>query len=727
MPGIGGSSSQSPVQQVRALLLQLERGERVGAAGEQAKTCQELLDLVRRWPEEPPEDEAKLLSRLTPQVSKFTEGQQHDIVGAFRPLSDSVGQKLAECATALNRWLAEAPEAEKDRGVHAQKLAELLQEVDGALWFRCYKKCPGLAVKASFLLAAASVIRAVYGEGAPLRSQVMMQPRAILLVRRMAERLFHTPRHGNVLLIWHEGRLERYNRTLWRAARRAADRLRDELQVRLVSALRRATSPVQAAGGKAKPALQLELRPWPMVGCPLAKTFLEFVAQRGRELGGLGKPALSECPPHCLWPQTLRRLLGLLDTFEILPSEPSERGEGLGVVRLRWEAVSALAFKAVGTKPKASAQASPVNAESKASPTPVPKIAAPTGAPARGGAPSKQGGDAAAATSDGRGVASGPTKLVQRKMDWSNGVMLARILRRGLRAGDEEWRQSWYQFCKQRRLSAEVGQAPSAPTTEALAEFMERSMQKLLKKRWARDLMYKEVRLPAANGAAPPVAKGAQANSAAMGAARKRTAAAAAAAAAGAPATTAMAAGASVSTTGSRDGSSSGSESSHSKRKRKRRRKERKLDRMMGYGDYFGHGQKVTPEVMMMNQMMGMSMMMGMGAPMTSMGAPMYMPHGMPAQKQQKKDGRTERERAGERPGDRAVERASERAAERTGERASERTRERSERKPEPTAVSSAHVEAATAAAAESKPLAKEAKKLDWSKRKEAMINADDL
>jgi len=53
---------------------------------------------------------------------------------------------------------------------------------------------------------------------------------------------------------------------------------------------------------------------------------------------------------------------------------------------------------------------------------------------------------------------------------------------------------------------------------------------------------------------------------------------------------------------------------------------------MMGFGDYFGRGQSdlhITPEVMMMNQMMGMSMMMNNPLAMMGMGAPM-MTHQMP-------------------------------------------------------------------------------------------------
>jgi len=88
--------------------------------------------------------------------------------------------------------------------------------------------------------------------------------------------------------------------------------------------------------------------------------------------------------------------------------------------------------------------------------------------------------------------------------------------------------------------------------------------------------------------------------------------------------------------------SSSVSESSHSKRRKKKKKEKRKLGSMM-YGDYFGRGQ-VTPEVMMMNQMMGMSMMMnnpalammGMGSPMMAQMPLMQAAGGMKGKKDDK-------------------------------------------------------------------------------------------
>ncbi|CAK0836648.1 unnamed protein product [Prorocentrum cordatum] len=224
---------------------------------------------------------------------------------------------------------------------------------------RWYKRCPDLQAKARFLLALAAVLRAIGGASAELQALVQAHPPVARLVGQLTDRFFVIPEHGSVLTAWRGGG---YNRTLWRAARRASERLKDDLQVRLVSALRKATVPVAAPPGtKARPQLQLELREWPMTGCPLAKELLEFLQQRGSELGDLGQPALDDCPPHALWPSTLRKLLGRLDALELVDAtggkDDAPPGSHRGVVRLRWEAVSYLAFKAVGTTPQAAPEA----------------------------------------------------------------------------------------------------------------------------------------------------------------------------------------------------------------------------------------------------------------------------------------------------------------------------------------------------------------------------------
>lgn len=105
--------------------------------------------------------------------------------------------------------------------------------------------------------------------------------------------------------------------------------------VLLVSAVKRATANTgdEKLRGP-KQALQLQMRDWPMSGCPLARALLEFLKSHAVDLGDLGRPSLREIPPHSLKPATLRNLLSRLDAFDLVGP-----------------AVAALAYKAVGTKP----------------------------------------------------------------------------------------------------------------------------------------------------------------------------------------------------------------------------------------------------------------------------------------------------------------------------------------------------------------------------------------
>jgi len=652
------------LSQLRSLLGQLET--HVGL-DELSRICKELLKVGRRWPQEALEDEGKAFERLSLNLVKFADSQQQDLVSAFRPLCEDVRQRMADLTAALNGWLSEAPHPEK---ASPQRLAELLKSIEDAPQLRWYKQCPDLVVKAHFLLGVASVVRAVQGTSASLHSHAGKDAQVASLLQRLTERFFVVPEHGNILETWHDGRLESYNATLWRAAKRAAGRLKDDLQVRLVSALRRATAPVQPvhAGGKAKPQLQLELHQWPMVHCPLARAFLDFIAQRGPELGDLGQPCLGDCPPHSLQPSTLRKLLGRLDAFEVLDGET----DGLGIVQLRWEAVAALAFKATGTKPKAASMAGVAGSgrtqpEAKSS-----KRAA--AAAVAGSAPLAEEMDGAGEAEACVGAAAKP-----RGINWGNARELQRIIRRGLTAeeGADEWRQAWQQFCRQRRVAFDVVHQSNMPR-ELLADFLERNMQLLTRSSWARSLVsagaeqvdsdhdesgdgMAEAGGSGAGGTAQvgsaDVTRGRGIKSAGLQA-RKR---------------------------GLRSevdhDSSSASESSPSKQRRKRKKEKRRKLGLLGYGDFFGRGKNdlhLTPEVMMMNQMMGMSMMMNNPLAMMGMGASM-MTHQLPlmAGMKMKKEDKLKRDK---------VEEKGKKDA------------------PAPAPTPS-----------------------DWSRRKEAMINADDL
>lgn len=568
--------------------------------------CQQLLDIGRRWPRESLEDEAKAFERLGQQLPKFAASQQQDIVSAFRPLRDDVKRRMLDTTASLVTWLSESSEKSALPGAPASsspsKLVELFQAIDAAPQMRWYKLCAAEAdLKARFLVALASAIRAV-----PLRPSVAAHPKATGLAQDLAGTFFVLPGHGHVLETWHEARLDRYNTTLRRAGKRAAEHFKDELQVQLVSAIRKANA-APPQGSKVRPKMQLELMDWPMSGCPLAKAFLDFLGQRGGELGDLGRPLLSECTAmHSLRPRTLRKMLSRLDAFEVIRGDGDDMSRRRLIVRLRYEAVAALAFKAAGSKPKSASMASsppPAPARHAAKAAPVGHHDAPKPKPSH--TPSSAGSSASASTGaepetrsglDASGAdGGGSRRLVQRKPDWGNTRLLQRMILRGLKAGDEEWSQTWHRFCKQKRVLADF--SLGGPPKEALIQFVGNNLSTLLKKEWAKDLMYKHEGdsddLPPESEVEPNGAVRAAREKAAI--ARKRR--------------------------GSRSRDSSGSsDSSRSEAARRKRRKKEK--RKMGYYDMFG--QTISPEVVMMNQMMGMSMMMN--NPLAMMGMTGAMP-----------------------------------------------------------------------------------------------------
>lgn len=77
---------------------------------------------------------------------------------------------------------------------------------------------------------------------------------------------------------------------------------------------------------------------------------------------------------------------------------------------------------------------------------------------------------------------------------------MSRLIRRGLRVGDEDWRQSWTQFCWKKGISSRLSSRNPAlgPPQEMLAAFVESHLPKLKRASWARSLL-KEDRAPAAS------------------------------------------------------------------------------------------------------------------------------------------------------------------------------------------------------------------------------------
>lgn len=358
--GMSAAAATSTQQQLRTIIGQLERGERTSGDVEQALVFRELHDICKAWPGREPSspvdgidlDDRPLGERLLWQVAKLAEQQQQELVACMHPLQLCIADKLTEAAAALNRWLGEA-EGQDKIDAYTHRLVKLLQGISVAPWFGCFRQCSDMTAKADFLLAVAFTLRAVGANGA-LHGRVVPSSRLVAATRHLSATLFQLPEHGNVMEDWLDGRLERYNQTFWRAAKRALLKSKGDFQARLLAALPRSAGKVVAAGIKA-PATsgQLPLSAWPMVGCPLAYAALDFVSQRSGELGDLGSLGLLGCPPYSLLPETLRRLLLRFDTFEVLDGgSAAVGGSHLGVVRLRQRKA------AVGAKPKASLAAS---------------------------------------------------------------------------------------------------------------------------------------------------------------------------------------------------------------------------------------------------------------------------------------------------------------------------------------------------------------------------------
>lgn len=459
-------AKQERYQLLEAAIYNLENMNN-GMSKSQQDLCQDLCDIAGKWPEEDEDEDHEAASsgiflRLEGALLKLPPVVQQQVVASFRPLRAEVSRRLAEWTNEFNDWLNEAGQMTQSSAKlqQSQHLGELLQEVEGSPQLLWYRQCPKARVKTKFLMAVASLVRALT-QGSPLvKPWVEQHPALQSLAQKIMKRLFVLPGLGNTLETWHDGRLACYNATLSLAAQRAADKMRDDLQVSLVSAVKRATA--NAGDEKLrgpKQTLQLQMRDWPMSGCPLARALLEFLKSHSVDLGDLGRPSLREIPPHCLKPATLRNLLSRLDAFDLVGPGP------ISLVRLRFEAVAALAYKAVGTKPKAKA-APPV-----------------TMSPPQALGPSGQ-----------------VPETNMDCLDYTNAHLMSRLIRRGLRVGDEDWRQSWTQFCWKKGISSRLSSRNPAlgPPQEMLAAFVESHLPKLKRASWARSLL-EEDHAPAAS------------------------------------------------------------------------------------------------------------------------------------------------------------------------------------------------------------------------------------
>merc|ERR1712232_2954 len=94
--------------------------------------------------------------------------------------------------------------------------------------------------------------------------------------------------------------------------------------------------------------------------------------------------------------------------------------------------------------------------------------------------------------------------LERRKFDWKDLKFIVRVIRRGLRAQDEEWTNSWKEHSAQKQLPGlEDFQPPPQELdgkpnrnykvyTNALTEMVERNLLVLSQKDWAKDLIFKK-------------------------------------------------------------------------------------------------------------------------------------------------------------------------------------------------------------------------------------------
>eukprot|EP00419_Tripos_fusus_P012079 CAMPEP_0172662490 /NCGR_PEP_ID=MMETSP1074-20121228/5391_1 /TAXON_ID=2916 /ORGANISM="Ceratium fusus, Strain PA161109" /LENGTH=1049 /DNA_ID=CAMNT_0013478411 /DNA_START=6 /DNA_END=3152 /DNA_ORIENTATION=- len=267
------------------------------------------------------ESTADLFGRLGHQLAKFTDGQQQEIVSALAPLREDIHRRMSATTKVLNTWLAEMVPPEGiatsspnmdhcQEAAFVERLKILLEKVACAPQLQYYRRCGDAKTRVRFLVAVASAIRAVQ-ESSVLSVQGEQQVIPVALIQRLTNCFFVLPKHGNVLSIWIDSRLDRYNLTWWRAAQRAVERCKDGIQSKLLRVLQDTAR--RACATDERPWFRLSR--WPMAWCPLARAFISFMMENSRELGDLGRICLSECPAHSLRPQTLFDVIRLFGTF----------------------------------------------------------------------------------------------------------------------------------------------------------------------------------------------------------------------------------------------------------------------------------------------------------------------------------------------------------------------------------------------------------------------------
>jgi len=450
-----------------------------------------------------------LWRRLGRHLVKFRECQQKRIISVLSSFRQDVAQKLEDSIRAFNDYLNSG---------NPMRLEQLLQAVDDAPQLLYYRHCSDLEARSHFLLALGGAIRAAEGSTASHAAT-----RLRILAGRVAGTFFSVG-GTNVLQPWLDARLTGYCR-LWQAATESiTQRFKEELRDRLASAITRYAALAGKDAGVPSTTPSLKLSGWPMAGCPLAHEFSAFVAEKSPH-GALGRWSSLDYQAHTMQPEVLVHVClsvgeldvdatdaplarisvspGLLAKLQTLQTveHPQPADSPLEPASMSDERVATMQE----THPQAAERVG-VSVPSSTSQRTVLSFGGsskPKGSIITTGMLNADGGDSvpqalgfeAATRSRGSGLRvaqesrDAPT-LVRRSIDWSDVSFLQRLVRRGLKAEDAGWKQSWEELCEEKQISPSF--FPQKPSREVLVEFVEANLCQTTGKAWAQALLYKK-------------------------------------------------------------------------------------------------------------------------------------------------------------------------------------------------------------------------------------------
>ncbi|CAE7544038.1 ccnyl1-b, partial [Symbiodinium sp. CCMP2592] len=442
--------------------------------------------------------------------------KQKRIISVLSPFRQDVAQKLADSITAFNDYLNSG---------NPLRLEQLLQAVDDAPQLLYYRHCSDLELRSHFLLALGGAIRAAEGSAASNAAT-----RLRILAGRVAGTFFSVG-GTNVLQPWLDARLTGYCR-LWQAATESiTQRFKEELRDRLASTITRYASLAGKDAGVASTTASLKLSGWPMAGCPLAHEFSVFVAEKSPH-GALGRWSSLDYQAHTMQPEVLMHVclsVGELDV-DTTDAPLARISVSPGLLAKQMQTMT------VEDPPPAQPADSPLELAASSDerlaatpPTPLEEmrtvgVSVPTSTSQRtvlsfGGSSKPKGsiittgmlnadgGDSvpqalgfeAATRSRGNGLrvaqeaskeSRDAPKLVRRSIDWGDVSFLQRLVRRGLKAADAGWKQSWEELCEEKQISPSF--FVQKPSREVLVEFVEANLCQTTGKAWAQALLYKK-------------------------------------------------------------------------------------------------------------------------------------------------------------------------------------------------------------------------------------------